>query len=120
VPFRGSLLAGALLVLVGGFAFAGLGLLVASRARTIEGVAGLMNLFQLPMWLMGGSFFANERFTGWLRHVADAMPLTQVNRGLRDVMLEPGGLAAAAGPLAFLALFAAACFALALRIFRWS
>lgn len=120
VPFRGSLLAAALLVLVGGLAFAGLGLLVASRAKTMEGVAGLMNVCQLPMWLIGGSFFANERFEGWLRWCADALPLTQFNRGLRDVMLEPGGFGAVAVPLLFLAGFAVVCFAVALRIFRWN
>jgi ABC-2 type transport system permease protein len=119
VPFRGSVLAAALLVIVGGFAFAGLGCLLASRARTIEGVAGLMNLFQLPMWLLGGTFFDNERLTGVVRWAAEAMPLTHANRALRDVMLEPGTLGDTALPLLGLAAFAAACFGLALRVFRW-
>lgn len=119
VPFRGSLLAGALLVLVAGFAFAGLGCLLASRARTIEGIAGLMNLFQLPMWLLGGTFFDNERLTGVVKWAAEAMPLTHANRALRDVMLAPGTVADVAWPLGGLAAFAVLCFACALRIFRW-
>jgi ABC-type multidrug transport system permease subunit len=120
VPFRGSLLAGALLVLIGGLFFAGLGCLVASRARTIEGVAGLMNLCQLPMWLLGGSFFSNERLDGVVRWAAEAMPLTHLNRALRDVMLEPGSLADVAVPMLALLLFAVVCFTVALRIFRWT
>lgn len=120
VPFRGSVLAFVSLVIVGGFAFAGLGCLIASRARTIEGVAGLMNLVQLPMWLLGGSFFSNERFTGVLAAVAEILPLTHLNRALRDVMLEPGGIDVAMAPLALLGGFTLLCFTIALRIFRWS
>lgn len=119
VPFRGSLLAGLLLVAAGGLAFAGLGVLVASRARTLEGVGGLMNLVQLPMWLLCGTWFDTSRFTGALRWFADLLPLTHVNRALRDVMLEPQGLLDAAPTIAGLCAFAAVCLALALRWFRW-
>ena len=119
VPCRGSVLAALLLATVGGFAFAGLGCLLASRTRTIEGIAGLMNLFQLPMWLLGGSFFDVDRLTGVMRWASEAMPLTHVNRALRDVMLEPGTLADVAMPLGILAGFAAVCFALAMRLVRW-
>ena len=119
VPFRGSVGAAVLLVVVGGFAFAGLGCLLASRTRTIESVAGLMNLVQLPMWLLGGTFFAVDGMAGVVRWAAEAMPLTHLNRALRDVMLEPGTLADVAWPLVGLAAFAALCFAAALRVFRW-
>jgi ABC-type multidrug transport system permease subunit len=120
VPFRGSVLAVGFLVLLGAMCFTGLGMLVASRAKSIEGVAGLMNLVQIPMWLLGGSFFSNERFQGVLRWCADALPLTQLNRALRDCMLEPVGFGAVWGQLAYLAVFAAVCFCLALRLFRWT
>ncbi|MCB9886872.1 MAG: ABC transporter permease [Planctomycetes bacterium] len=119
VPFRGSWLAFLLVVAVGGFAFAGLGCLLASRARTTEGVAGLMNLCQLPMWMLGGVFFANENLRGPMRWAAEALPLTHINRALRDVMLEPGSVLDIAVPLAGLGLFAALCFGLGLRLFRW-
>ena len=55
VAVRGSWLAFALVTLVGAFAFSALGLLVASRARTIEAVSGLMNVVMLPMWLLSGT-----------------------------------------------------------------
>lgn len=119
VPFRGGWLPWTCLVLVGSFAFAGLGCLLAARVRTIEAVAGLMNAAQLPMWVLGGTFFANERLQGVMHWFAEVMPLTHLNRALRDVMLEPGSLLDVAWPLAALAAFAAACFALALRFFRW-
>lgn len=119
VPFRGSVLAFTLLVLAGSLAFTGLGCLIASRARTTEVVAGLMNLVQLPMWLLGGVFFDVDRLDGLVRWAAEAMPLTHLNRALRDVMLEPGSLADVAVPLAAIGGFGALTFALALRLFRW-
>lgn len=120
VPLRGSWLALGLLTVAGAACFAGLGTLVASRARTVEGVAGLMNLVQIPMWLLGGSFFSNERFEGVLRWAADLMPLTHLNAALRDVMLEPVGVVDVWLPLLGLLAFAAACFGLAIRVFRWT
>jgi ABC-2 type transport system permease protein len=120
VPFRGSLLAFLLLVLAGGFAFSGLGCVLASRARTVETVNGLMNACSLPMWVLGGVFFSTDDKAGVVRWVAEVLPLTHLNRALRDVMLEPAGVVDVAGPLAMLVGFGAVCFAVALRWFRWS
>jgi hypothetical protein len=52
VRMHGAWLNLCLIVLLGACSFAGLGLLVASRAQTTEGVTGLMNLVMLPMWLL--------------------------------------------------------------------
>jgi ABC-2 type transport system permease protein len=119
VPMRGSLLALSLLVVVGGFAFAALGFLLAARAKTIEGIGGLMNLFQLPMWLLGGVYFDVQRLDGVVRWFAELLPLTHLNRALRDVMLAPAGLGDVAMPLLGLGAFAAVCFAVGLWRFRW-
>jgi len=119
VPFRGSLLAALALVVVGGWVFTAIGCLLASRARTTEAVGGLMNAVQLPMWILGGTFFANEGLDGPMRWAAECMPLTHVNRALRDVMLEPGTLLDVWAPLVALAAAGLACFALAMRLFRW-
>jgi ABC-type multidrug transport system permease subunit len=119
VPFRGSWAAFLVVAAVGGFAFAGLGCLLASRAQTTEGVGGLMNMFQMPMWLLGGSFFSNEGLEGFVGWIAEAMPLTHLNRALRDLMLEPGTLADVALPIGGMLAFAVVCFGLGLRLFRW-
>ena len=62
VVIAGSIGTVVFLILLGAFAFAGLGLLVASRAKTTEAVSGLMNLVMLPMWVLSGIFFSSERF----------------------------------------------------------
>ena len=54
-----------------------------------------------------------------MRWAAEAMPLTHVNRALRDVMLEPGTLLDVWVPVVALAVTGSACFSLAMRWFRW-
>src|SRR5262249_54419691 len=62
MPIRGNLALFMLVEVVGALAFAGLGLLVACRARSTETVSGLMNFVMMPMWLCSGVFFSAERF----------------------------------------------------------
>lgn len=119
VPLRGSVVTVGLIVALGGLTFAGLGLACAARTQTLEGANGLMNLVAIPMWLVSGTFFSAERFPDALQPVIKALPLTALNNSLRAVMLEGSGLSQLVGPLAVLAVWAVACFVLALRIFRW-
>jgi ABC-type multidrug transport system permease subunit len=115
----GSLLVVAALALLGALAFSGLGLLVASRARTIEAVSGLMNVVMLPMWLLSGVFFASSHFPDVAQPFIQALPLTALNDALRAVMLEGKGLPAVAGESAILAAWGGISFVLAVKLFRW-
>ena len=63
--------------------FSGIGLLVASRAKTIETVTGLMNLVMLPMWILSGIFFSSERFPAAAQPLIKAIPLTPLIDALR-------------------------------------
>jgi len=119
VPFRGDVLSFAAVSLLGAATFAGLGLLTASRARTIEGVSGLMNFVMVPMWLGSGVFFSYERFPDAIHPVLQLLPLTALNDALRAVMLD-GVTVLSLGPqMAVLAAWAVLTVAVALRIFRW-
>lgn len=120
VPLRGSLGAFVLLCSFCGLSFAGLGLLCGSRVQTLEGVNGLINLILVPMWLFSGVFFSYERFPKMILPAIKALPLTAANEALRAVMLEGAGLASLARPLAILAVWGIASFAVALKIFRWT
>ena len=62
MPIRGNLALVVAIDMLGALAFAGIGLLVGSRATTTETVSGLMNLVMLPMWLFSGVFFTSSRF----------------------------------------------------------
>jgi len=119
VPLRGSLLQVAVVSLVGALAFGALGLLLAARTRTVEGVAGLINLVMLPMWIGSGTFFSTGRFPEVVQPALRALPLTAVNDALRAVMLDGAGWDAIAGELLVAGAWGAAAFVLALRLFRW-
>ena len=119
VRVNGSIAALALLCVVGGYAFSGLGLLTASRARTLEGVSGLMNLIMMPMWLCSGVFFSYERFPDAVKPVIRALPLTMLNDALRAVMNDAAPLTKVMPQLALLAVWGIVTFAVGLKIFRW-
>ncbi|PYU28537.1 MAG: ABC transporter permease [Acidobacteria bacterium] len=116
----GSWLAIVLLGALGAAAFAGLGLLTASRAQKIESVSGLINLVMMPMWVFSGVFFSYERFPAVVHPLIHALPLTALNDALRATILEGAPLAAQAGRLAVLVAWTAVSFLLALSWFRWT
>ena len=117
---QGSLIAILALALLGAVSFSGLGLLVACRAQRIETVSGLMNVVQLPMWLLSGIFFSADRFPDVLQPLVQALPLTQLNNALRAVVLEGASLGSQAWRLGILAAWGGISFLLALRWFRWN
>jgi ABC-2 type transport system permease protein len=119
VRVEGSLLAVAAVVLLGAMTFAGLGLLASSRARTIEGVSGIMNVAMLPMFVLSGVFFSAARFPDAMQPLIRALPLTALNDALRTVYNDGLPLYAAAVPLGILAAWMVLGFLLALRWFRW-
>jgi ABC-2 type transport system permease protein len=120
VSIAGSIGSVVFLVLLGAFSFAGLGLLIACRAKTMEAVSGLMNLVMLPMWVLSGIFFSSERFPELVQPFIRLLPLTALIDALRAVMLEGASLASQWLEVLKLALWGAVSFALALRLFRWS
>jgi len=120
VVIHGSLLALALVIVLGAVSFSGIGLLVASRARKLETVSGLMNLVMLPMWLLSGIFFSYERFPDAVIPFIRALPLTALNDALRGVMVEGIALGALGAEIAILVAYGMVTFWLALRWFRWT
>lgn len=119
VRVHGSLGVVALFGVVGAFVFTSFGLLVASRARTTEGIAGIMNLVAVPMWLLSGVFFSYERFPEWSHVAIRAIPLTPLVDGLRSVVNEGATLLETAPALGVLGLWGIAAFGAALFLFRW-
>lgn len=119
VEVRGSLAAVGVIAFIGAFTFTGLGVLVASRARTTEGVAGLMNLAGMPMWILSGVFFSYQTFPEVMHPFIKALPLTALLDALRAVMNDGATLVATGTSLAVVVLWGVGCFAAALAVFRW-
>jgi ABC-2 type transport system permease protein len=119
VPVRGSLLQLFVVALVSALAFGGLGLLIASRARTIEGVSGLMNLTMMPMWVLSGVFFSSTNFPKAAQPVIQALPLTACINALRATMLQGVGWNAVAPSIGIILVWLVVTFSVALKVFRW-
>ena len=119
VPIRGSLILVAGICVLGSLAFGAIGLLLSSRARTIEAASGLMNVTMLPMWILSGVFFSSQRFPDAVQPLIQALPLTAVIDALRATMLQGATLAQLASEVGILAAWLLVCFPLALKLFRW-
>ncbi|HEY9425579.1 MAG TPA: ABC transporter permease [Gemmatimonadaceae bacterium] len=119
VPMRGSLASLALICLVGALSFGAMGLLIASRAKTVEGASGLMNLVMMPMWVFSGVFFSAANFPKTMQPFIQALPLTAVNDALRANMLQGASLASVSGEIAIALAWLVVCFVVALKLFRW-
>ena len=105
--------------LLSSLAFAALGLLIASRAQTMEGVSGLMNLVMLPMWIFSGVFFSASRFPDEIQPIIQILPLTAVIDALRANILRGEGWGTLAPELVVILTWLVLSFLLALKLFRW-
>jgi ABC-2 type transport system permease protein len=119
VPVRGSLVDLAFVCLLASLSFSALGLLLASRARTIEAASGLMNVVMMPMWIASGVFFSSQKFPDMMQPFIKALPLTAVIDALRANMLQGSNLAQMAPQVGIIVFWLTICFAMALKLFRW-
>lgn len=109
----------AVLVLLGAFQFGSIGLLIASRTKTMEGAMGLMNMVTIPMWVGGGIFFEPSRFPDFAQPILNVLPLYPLIKSFRMVMLEGAGWIELAPQIGIVAAWAGVTFLLALKRFRW-
>ena len=91
----------AVVVLLSALSFGGLGLLIASRAQTIEGASGLMNVVMVPMWVLSGRLLLVRELSGGVPAVHQGAAAHRDERcAARDDAARRGlgcGLARAAG-----------------------
>lgn len=119
VPVRGHVWELIIICVIASLSFSSLGLLISSRARTIEAVSGLMNLIQIPMWILSGVFFSAQRFPPAVQPFVQALPLTATIDALRSNMLQGTTLLQLTPQIAVLLGWLVVCFGLAMKLFRW-
>ncbi len=120
IVVQGSITATVLVGLLGALAFGGIGILVASRARKIETVSGLMNLVMLPMFVFSGIFFSADRFPEMMQPAIQALPLTMLNDALRAILIEGQTLVSQTWEILGLILWGGVSFLLSIQWFRWT
>lgn len=88
VPFPDRWLSLVLALLLGGVAFAAMGLALTAAIRSAEGSSAVVNAIYLPMAFVSGAFFSAHSFPLFLRTIADVLPLTYFIRMMRDILLH--------------------------------
>jgi hypothetical protein len=119
VPIRGSIFTVFLVISVGALTFSGFGLLIGCRTEKMETVSGFVKMIMYPSFVFSGIFFSSKNFPDEAQTIIQALPLTQLNEALREVMLEGASLWDISWRLAILFAYAIICFALSLRWFKW-
>ena len=99
--------------------FMGFGFIVSGLAKNESVIPPFANLITLPQFLIGGTFFSTDAFPGWLKAVADIMPLKHLNDAMRNIAFEGAHLNDCLKQIGVLALWGAAVYIIAIKVFRW-
>ncbi|HZT17325.1 MAG TPA: ABC transporter permease [Gaiellaceae bacterium] len=117
VPTRiGSLLVA---LVIGAGAFAAMGLGLTGAVRSAEGSSAVVNIVYLPMAIISGTFFTPKDYPGFLKAIANVLPLTHYTQLTRDVMVRHHHVWSEGEALAVVLLWGAAGLVAAVRTFRW-
>ena len=104
---------------IGAAAFAALGLGLSGLVRTAEGSSAVVNAVYLPMAIISGTFFTPKEYPGFLRAIADVLPLTYFTKLIRDVMVRHHHLWSESGSVGIVLVWGVIGLVAAIRGFRW-
>jgi ABC-2 type transport system permease protein len=99
--------------------FMGFGFIISSVAKSESTIPPFANLFTLPQFLLGGTFFSTEAFPGWLQKLCEILPLKQLNDAMRNVAFEGAHLTDCGKQLGILTLWGLVTYAVAIKVFKW-
>ena len=119
VPFPHRWLSLVLALLLGGVAFASMGLALTAAIRSAEGSSAVVNAIYLPMSFISGAFFSAHSFPNFLEAIANVLPLTHFIRLIRDVLLHGEQIWTNWEAVAVVAAWGLGGVVAALRWFRW-
>ena len=68
--------------------FMGFGILLANVAKDEQSAPLLINLFNLPQFLLSGVFFPTDGMPRWVQLIADNLPLSFCNQAMRKVATD--------------------------------
>jgi len=87
VAIPGSLAWAAIFVVLGGFAFLPIGLLISTFARSYDAAAPITTALGLPFTFLGSVFYPIDLLPGYLQVIAKYLPITFLADGLRKIYL---------------------------------
>lgn len=119
IRIQGSIMTILLTFVAGMSAFAGIAVLISSRAQHTQVGNGLINAVVLPMTILSGIFFSYQNFPEWAVSIIQFLPLSMLADSLRAIFLEAATLGQVGWRLLLLAGFGFLFFAIGLRIYKW-
>jgi len=108
-----------LTLLLGAATFAAMGLAITGAVRSAEGSSAVINAVYLPMAIISGTFFSPHGYPGFLKAIADVLPLTHFTRLTRDVLLKHHEIWDRPEQVGVVALWGVIGLVVAVRAFRW-
>jgi len=106
-------------VVLGVGCFASLGVALSHAIPNFDSAPAYVNAVFLPVIFISGVFYDADNAPGFLRGIAEALPLKHLIDGLSGAMVSGAGLRDNASGLLVLALWGGAGFVLAVRGFSW-
>jgi ABC-2 type transport system permease protein len=107
-------------LLLGGAAFAALGVGLSGVIRRAEGASAVINAIYLPVSFLSGAFFSKQAFPEFLQKVAEVLPLTYFIDLVGAVMLQGTSIWDRPTDVAVITGWGLAGAIVALRYFRWT
>jgi len=120
VQVQGSILALFAMFFAGVYSFGGLAVLAGSRGDNTQVGNGIVNAITLPSTMLSGVFFSYQNFPEWAVPVLKWLPLSVVADSTRAIYNEGAGFIDTVPALAYLMIAGSVCYALGIKIFRWS
>jgi ABC-2 type transport system permease protein len=104
---------------IGLIIFMGFGFIISGIAKNESTIPPLSNIITMPQFLLSGTFFATTAFPLWLQSVSNILPLTYLNKAMRQVAFEGAGLGDVTHPLLILGIWFIVVYAVAVKTFKW-
>lgn len=73
-----------------GFSFVAVGIIIASRMRSMEGFQMIMSFIMMPLFFLSGALFPLQNTPAWMQTAASFNPLTYGVDGLRGALVGAG------------------------------
>ncbi len=118
VTIHGNILLVFGLLLLGVFAFVGLGIVITSFTKDQETAQMLMMTLMFPMMFLSGVFFPIQQMPWYMQDISKVLPLTYASQALRKVMVLGAGVPAISTELIILIIFGTIMTAIAVPVFR--
>jgi len=99
--------------------FLGMGFIISSIAKNESLIPPLANMISMPQLILSGVFISTSNFPDWMQPFCNALPLTQLNNGLREIAFQGKSLFEVWQPLLILGIWGIIVYAVAVKVFRW-